>query len=81
MRIHQQQAIWLTLALACWATAAAAALAAGPTDQQLRFFEEQVRPVLAEHCFKCHGDQAQRGELRVDSLVRADVRRRVRTGD
>jgi mono/diheme cytochrome c family protein len=68
MRIHHQQAIWLTLALAGFATAVPAALAAGPTDQQLRFFEEQVRPVLAEHCFKCHGDQAQRGELRVDSL-------------
>ena len=30
------------------------------------FFETRVRPVLAEHCYSCHGPLA-RGELRVDS--------------
>jgi mono/diheme cytochrome c family protein len=68
MAIFQRQAICLTLTLACLAGVAKAVIGAGPTDQEVRFFEEQVRPVLAEHCFKCHGDQAQRGDLRVDSL-------------
>ena len=25
-----------------------------PTPQQLEFFEKQVRPLLAEHCYECH---------------------------
>ncbi|GIW92360.1 MAG: cytochrome c [Pirellulaceae bacterium] len=33
----------------------------------LRFFEQQVRPLLAEHCWKCHGPEKQRGGLRLDS--------------
>jgi mono/diheme cytochrome c family protein len=34
-----------------------------------QFFETKVRPVLAEHCFKCHGDvKKPKGELRLDSL-------------
>jgi hypothetical protein len=32
-----------------------------------RFFEERVRPVLAENCFKCHGSKKQKGGLRLDS--------------
>src|SRR5438309_6735020 len=31
------------------------------------FFETKVRPVLADHCFKCHGPAKQKGGLRVDS--------------
>jgi hypothetical protein len=33
------------------------------------FFEKKVRPVLVEHCYKCHSAQAQklRGGLRLDS--------------
>jgi hypothetical protein len=49
-------------------------LAAGPADgvalptaEQLRFFETAVRPVLAEHCQKCHGEKKQWGGLRLDS--------------
>lgn len=30
-------------------------------------FEKKVRPLLAEHCFKCHGATKQSGELRLDS--------------
>jgi hypothetical protein len=33
----------------------------------LKFFEERVRPVLAENCFKCHGPKKQKGGLRLDS--------------
>jgi hypothetical protein len=31
------------------------------------FFEAKVRPVLAEHCFSCHGREKQRGDIRLDS--------------
>lgn len=38
-----------------------------PTAQQIRFFETKVRPLLAEHCLKCHGEKKQWGGLRLDS--------------
>lgn len=41
---------------------------AEPTVDQIRFFEESVRPILAEHCYSCHGQGRQRGGLRVDSM-------------
>ena len=44
-----------------------AAAHAAPTHEQVEFFEKQVRPVLAESCYKCHGAEKQKGELRVDS--------------
>ena len=35
--------------------------------QQTEFFEKHVRPVLAERCYKCHGPEKQKAELRLDS--------------
>ncbi len=32
------------------------------------FFENEVRPLLAESCVKCHGNEKQEGGLRLDSL-------------
>src|SRR5215475_10349347 len=39
------------------------------TSEQLEFFEKQVRPVLAEKCYKCHSAQSEKlkGGLRLDS--------------
>ena len=37
------------------------------TVEQLRQFETQVRPILDEHCLKCHGSTKQWGSLRLDS--------------
>src|SRR5436190_5767965 len=37
-----------------------------PTKEQVRFFEEKVRPILAENCYKCHGSEKQKGSLRLD---------------
>src|SRR5690349_13347433 len=31
------------------------------------FFESKVRPLLVEHCTRCHGPDKQRGGLRLDS--------------
>ena len=39
-----------------------------PSKEQVHFFETEVRPVLAMHCYKCHGEEKQNGELRIDSL-------------
>jgi hypothetical protein len=33
-----------------------------------RYFEQNVRPLLAENCFSCHGSKKQKGGLRLDSL-------------
>ena len=30
------------------------------------FFENKIRPVLIERCFKCHGAEKQEGKLRLD---------------
>ncbi len=38
-----------------------------PTPEQLEFFEKRIRPVLVEHCHKCHGPKVQKGGLRLDS--------------
>src|SRR6185369_13002957 len=48
-------------------TALAAEPAKQPTAEELRFFETAVRPVLAEHCDKCHGAKKQWANLRLDS--------------
>jgi len=48
-------------------TASAAEMAQPPTAAQLEFFEKEVRPVLADHCYKCHGKEKQKSGLRLDS--------------
>ncbi len=35
-----------------WAEAAAA-----PTKEQLDFFEQKIRPILADNCYKCHSEE------------------------
>ena len=32
-----------------------------------RFFESKVRPLLIDHCVRCHGEEKQEGGLRLDS--------------
>ncbi len=45
----------------------AVASAAEFPRESLEFFEKRVRPVLVEHCVKCHGEKQQKGGLRLDS--------------
>lgn len=40
--------------------------AAEPQADARKFFENRVRPLLAEKCFKCHDERKQRGGLRLD---------------
>jgi hypothetical protein len=46
--------------------------------QHADFFEAKVRPILVEHCFKCHGVKKQEAGLRLDS--RAGILRGSDTG-
>jgi hypothetical protein len=45
------------------------ASAAEPTPAQLQFFENRIRPALADNCYKCHSAQAEKikGGLLLDS--------------
>jgi len=44
-------------------------IAANNKEERVRFFETSVRPVLVEHCYKCHGaDEGSRGgDFRLDT--------------
>ncbi len=35
----------------------------------IEFFENKVRPVLAENCYRCHGAEKQEGHLRLDRVA------------
>ena len=41
----------------------AVGLLANPTTEQVEFFEKNIRPALAEHCYECHNssDKAKGG--------------------
>lgn len=41
----------------------------GPSAADVEFFETKIRPVLVEHCYKCHSDQIKtpKGNLRLDT--------------
>ena len=44
-----------------------------PTPEQVEFFENKIRPVLAQHCYKCHSTQSKKlkSELYLDNRERA----------
>ncbi|MCY2967136.1 MAG: hypothetical protein NT069_26445, partial [Planctomycetota bacterium] len=54
---------------------AATAFADEPTDDQLAFFENRIRPLLSQHCYECHSVDSKMigGGLLLDS--RAGVRK------
>ena len=54
---------WSTTFLVLLALCGATARAADPNDH----FEAKVRPVLVQHCIKCHGPEKQKGGLRLDT--------------
>jgi len=55
------------------------------TAEQITFFEREVRPLLSTRCFKCHADEKQQGNLRLDSraaiLAGGDLGAAVTPGD
>ena len=38
-----------------------------PNSADGEFFEKEVRPLLVEHCFKCHGNGKAKGGLSLSS--------------
>ncbi|MFT5527015.1 MAG: cytochrome c553/mono/diheme cytochrome c family protein, partial [Pirellulaceae bacterium] len=63
--------VWKTLALtlaSLFALGNIQCLCADETESAgNEFFEKQIRPLLVQHCFKCHGDKKQEGELQLSS--------------
>src|SRR5262245_35402153 len=61
-RISSRAAIWIAVAGFCLVTSHA--LADGN-----EFFEQRIRPLLVEQCYKCHSAEAEKikGGLRLDS--------------
>jgi hypothetical protein len=74
--MNQTTPILTALALACsWTAAHALEAAEKPTPEQIDFFEKRIRPVLADHCYKCHSEKSEkvRGGLVLDT--REGIRR------
>jgi len=66
---------WLTLSLAIylansmpWGSLPKASAQDVPAEK-IAFFENEVRPTLAQHCYPCHGPDKQKAGLRLDSLA------------
>jgi mono/diheme cytochrome c family protein len=52
-----------------WAAAVTVSAAPASSPEQLEFFENNVRPLFAEHCYNCHSEKAEKikGGLRLDT--------------
>mgnify|MGYP003712419165 CR=1 FL=1 len=64
-------ALWLMVGLLPWSGLVASTSlvrADEPAAWGQDFFEKRVRPLLAEHCWDCHGEDHSESELRLDSL-------------
>src|SRR6266849_4351144 len=57
---------WLPALLAGFWTATSSALAADPID-----YVRDIRPILSQHCYSCHGPQKQKSGLRLDAVAAA----------
>src|SRR5262249_9746189 len=60
------------IALACTAAVAGIALAGPPREGKIDF-DREIRPILSENCFACHGpdDNARKAKLRLDTRTGA----------
>lgn len=57
---------WYTILLLAVGTASPAA---DPPREAIEFFEKAVRPILADHCYACHGPKKQSAGLRLDTAA------------
>src|SRR2546426_12675735 len=39
-----------------------------PADKKALTYAKDIRPLFEASCFRCHGEERQKGELRLDSL-------------
>src|SRR5258708_3380152 len=54
--------------LLCLGALAAAAAESDAQRESMQFFEKEVRPLLAERCYECHGEKKKKGSLRLDNI-------------
>ena len=55
--------------LACQSVWASDPFPSKPTDEQLEFFEKEIRPIFVENCYICHSEHhKEAGGLRVDDF-------------
>lgn len=47
----------------------ASVIAADSAKEQIVTYEEHIRPIFRAHCFKCHGEQEQKGGLALDTYA------------
>ncbi len=66
MPSHSQIIGTLALTAVLVVSAGVPVRAADPTPEQLRFFEEKIRPLLVERCYECHTADKQQGDVRLD---------------
>jgi hypothetical protein len=55
------------LIVALWVLLSAPLRADEPSSAGLEFFEKNIRPILAQHCYECHGGGEVKGGLRLNS--------------
>src|SRR5437899_3854971 len=68
----------LAMRAACLGVMLASA-ARGPAQPPAEFFERKIRPVLAEHCYKCHSADAEKAK-KLKGGLRLDTRDGLRKG-
>jgi len=56
------------LLLSCHTAGGVFAADADAERAALKFFENEVRPILVKRCFDCHSNTKQKGGLRVDNI-------------
>lgn len=56
----------ITLAAALTIVGMIPAILLGDDKEAANYFETKVRPLLAQHCFECHGPKEQKADLRLD---------------
>src|SRR5688572_31762204 len=64
MSRHAWKLCTLVLFAACGAARAGAPDANEPTREGIDFFESKIRPVLVEHCYRCHSAEPDGGKLK-----------------
>ncbi|HVK17940.1 MAG TPA: PSD1 and planctomycete cytochrome C domain-containing protein [Fimbriiglobus sp.] len=57
-----------------WLLAAVSPSAAADPVSTKPDFNRDVRPILSDRCFKCHGPATQKGKIRLDALIHATKR-------
>ena len=50
------------------------AWAADPSPAQLQFFENKIRPIFVNNCYKCHSRQAEKLKAGLDQAYRLQIR-------